>query len=161
MRVGLGASHDGEPRVRVTVDGDPLASLRVAEAMARQPRTVFESAPLASAREQLEATNAVLVVTEDGRLVGILTRADLGKRADVEHGQPLTVGDVAVRNLVITRPEETLRAAVRRMNRLGLRQLPVVATELPARPLGLLRRTDILAAYGRFLTEDKVSITPQ
>ena len=68
----------------------------------RQPSTVLESAPLASVRGLLETTNAVLVVAGNGRLVGILTRADLGKRADVEHGQPLTVGDVAVRNLVIT-----------------------------------------------------------
>ena len=129
--------------------------------MARQPRRVLESAPLASARELLDMTSAVLVVTEDGRLVGILTRADLWKRADVEQGQPLTAGDVAVRNLIVAKPEETLRSAIRRMNRLGLRQLPVVARELPAPPLGLLRRTDILAAYGRFLADDKVRVTPQ
>jgi hypothetical protein len=47
------------------------------------------------------------------------------------------------------------------MNQLGLRQLPVVAAVRPTAPVGLLRRTDILAAYGRFLAGDTVSITPQ
>jgi CBS domain-containing protein len=158
---GTSADRAIERLARASEGGDPLANLRVAEAMVRQPRTVLESAPLASVRDQLETANAVLVVAGDGRLVGILARADLRHRADVEHGQPLSAGDVAVRNLVTVSPEETLSAAVRRMNRLGLRQLPVVAGELPAPPLGLLRRTEILAAYGRFLADDKVTITPQ
>jgi CBS domain-containing protein len=127
--------------------------------MVRQPRTLLESAPLASVREQLESTNAVLIVNAEGRLVGLLARADLANRRDIERGRALTAGDVATRNLVTVAPEETLRTAVRRMNRLGLRQLPVVAAEPPAAPLGLLCRSDVLAAYGRFLSEDQVAAT--
>jgi CBS domain-containing protein len=59
-----------------------------------------------------------------------------------------------VRNVVTAQPNETLRAAARRMSRLGLRQLPVVAGDsADSPPLGLLRRSDILAAYERSLEE--------
>ncbi len=79
--------------------------------------------------------------------MAIVTRADLRERKDREHGRRLTVGDVAVRNLVTARPDESLYTAVRRMSRLGLRQLPVVDADLPSPPLGMLRRSDVLAVY--------------
>jgi hypothetical protein len=41
----------------------------------------------------------------------------------------------------------------RRMTGEGPRQLPVVEGPLPARPVGLLRRSDILAAYERTLAQ--------
>lgn len=129
---------------------DPLIHIRVAEVMLSTPRLVQESAPLARARELLEERGAaLLVVDSQRRLAGIITRADLRDRADREQGRALTVGDVAVRNLVTVRPNESVYTAVRRMSRLGLRQLPVVDRDLPALPLGLLRRSDILVAYER------------
>jgi CBS domain-containing protein len=60
----------------------------------------------------------------------------------------VAAGDVVVRRLVTARPEETLRAASQRMSRLGLRQLPVVP-EGALRPVGLLRRSDMLEAYAQ------------
>ena len=116
--------------------------------MLKTPRTICETEPVANARRLLdERGNALLVVDEQGVLVGIITRSDLNRRGDAERNRTLTVGDVAVRNLITARPNETLRTAVHRMNGLQLRQLPVVAGEQPAPPLGLLRRGDILVAY--------------
>lgn len=127
---------------------DLLATTRVAEVMLATPRLICESDPLFKARELLEERGAALLVVDDqGRLVAIITRADLRERKDREHGRRLTVGDVAVRNLVTTRPDESLYTAVRRMNRLRLRQLPVVDADLPAPPMGMLRRSDVLAVY--------------
>ena len=142
---------------------DPFAVLRVRDAMLKTPRTIRETEPLANARRLLDAWgSALLVVDEQGRLTGIIARSDLGRRMDQVGAQPLTVGDVAVRNLITARPDETLRVAVYRMNRLGLRQLPVVTSDQPSPPfaseqaalraepglpLGLLRRGDILTAY--------------
>ncbi len=124
--------------------------MRVADIMLATPRVVKESAPLSRARGLLEERGAALLVVDDqGRVVGIITRADLRGRADREQGRPLTVGDLAVRNLVTVRPNETVYTAVRRMSRLGLRQLPVVDRDPPALPLGLLRRSDVLVAYAR------------
>ncbi|HKS68862.1 MAG TPA: CBS domain-containing protein, partial [Ktedonobacterales bacterium] len=128
---------------------DPLAATRVAQAMLRTPRTVHETDPLATARQLLEERGASLLVVDDaGRLVGIITRGDLRGWPDCVDGRDVTVGDAAVRRLVTVGPDETLTAAVRKMNRLGLRQLPVVSGPQPAPPLGLLRRSDVLAVYG-------------
>lgn len=70
-----------------------------------------------------------------------------GRMATVRRGRRLTVGDVAVRNLVTAWPNESLYAAVRRMSRLGLRQLPVVDADLPSPPVGMVRRSNVLAVY--------------
>ncbi len=129
-------------------EGDPLTTTRVAEVMLATPRLVRESDPLFKARSLLDERGAALLVVDDlGRLVAIITRADLFERKDREHGRRLIVGDVAVRNLVTARPDESLYTTVRRMSRLGLRQLPVVDADLPTPPLGMLRRSDVLAAY--------------
>ncbi len=133
-----------------TASGDPLALLRVEDVMLATPRLLQESVMVEAARHMLDERGAALmVVDEEGRLTGIVTRSDLRDRDTVEAGRPLTVGEVAVRNLVTARPDETVQVAVRRMSRLGLRQLPVVDGPLPARPRGLLRRSDVFAAYER------------
>ena len=143
------ALSDARREGQASNTADPLQRTKVAEAMLTTPRLVAESSPIAYARRLLEERGAALMVVDDqGRLVGIVTRSDLRGRHDVERGREVRVGDIAVRNLVTARPDETLRTAVRRMNRLGLRQLPVVGNEPPAPPLGLLRRSDVLAVYG-------------
>ncbi|HZC07616.1 MAG TPA: chloride channel protein [Ktedonobacterales bacterium] len=135
---------------------DPLVDITVAEAMLRTPRLISETEPLVNVRAQLdERGRALIVVNADGDLAGIVTRSDLRDRSPVEDGKSLTAGDVAVRRLVTAQPDETLRVAVRRMSRLGLRQLPVVPKDT-LRPAGLLRRSDILEAYGRALNEEQV-----
>jgi chloride channel protein, CIC family len=133
---------------------DPLEQITVAEAMFTSPRLVTETEPLPSVVERLDDHGrALMVVNAAGELVGIVTRADLHGRAVVEGGKALTAGDVAVRRLVTAQPDETLRAAVRRMSRLGIRQLPVVP-QGSTKPAGLLRRSDIMEAYARQIGED-------
>jgi CBS domain-containing protein len=145
---------------RAPVEGDPLVRLTVANAMLRSPRLVPETEPLAGVRARLDHHGrALVVVNANGDLVGIVTASDLRGRSAEEAGRPLMAGDVAVRRLVTARPDETLRSAARRMSRLGLRQLPVVAPD-SARPLGLLRRSDILQAYVHSLGEDTTGPQP-
>jgi CIC family chloride channel protein len=128
---------------------DPLAQATVEAAMAPVADLLVRQAePLAAARERILAAGALLVVDAHGNLVGIVAPFDIQGRPDGEDGRTLTVGEVAVRNVVTARPDETLRAVARRMSRLELRQLPVIATAMPTSPVGILRRSDILAAYG-------------
>lgn len=143
------------PGAPTPVGGDPLARMLVADAMQRDPVALPETASIADVRPLFERRNAALVVNDGGLLVGIVTRADLRRLNGEADGRLSTVGDLAVRNLVTAQPGEPLRTAVRQMSRLGLRQLPVVRGKLPAKPLGLLRRVDILATYSKGLSEAK------
>ena len=143
------SSPAGDDATQPSLAADPLQRTRVRDAMLTTPRLIAEDSPIARARQLLEERGAALMVVDaQGRLVGIVTRTDLRNRRDQEEGRAVTVGDVAVRNLVTARPDDSLRTAVRRMNRFGLRQLPVIRDEQPAPPLGLLRRSDVLAVYG-------------
>lgn len=123
---------------------DSFAVLRVADAMTDAPEMISEATPLARVRERLLEQRAILVADQKGMPGGIVTAADVRGRANGADGSELTAGDVAVYNLVTAQPGEQLRAAIRRMVRLGLQQLPVVSD---GRLVGLLRRSDVLAAY--------------
>jgi CBS domain-containing protein len=131
---------------------DPLTDVSVGAAMSPVAGvTVRQTVALKDARARIEELGAMLVTNAHGNLVGIVTSLDIHGRLDEEVGTPLLVGDVAVRNVVTVRPTETLRAAARRMSRLNLRQLPVIDAHPPTPPIGVLRRSDVLAAYGRAL----------
>ena len=140
------ASPDASLRrlARANTGQDPFTRQRVADAMSAAPEMILATTPLARVRELLVEQRVILVADQKGMLWGILKAGDLRGRANVADGRALTAGDVAVQNLITTQPDEPLRAAVRRMVRLGLQQLPVVSD---GRPVGLLRRSDVLAAY--------------
>jgi CIC family chloride channel protein len=94
------------------------------------------------------------VVNEAGALVGILTTQDI-ERAQADRGNgptELTVGAICTRDLLVTYPDETLGAALRRMSGRDIGRLPVVAQANPRRLLGVLRRTDVIRAYDVALT---------
>ena len=112
--------------------------------MSAPPEMISATTPLARVRELLLERRVLLVADQNGMLWGILKAADVRGRGNSEQGRELTAGDVAVSNVVTAQPNEPLRAAVRRIVRLGLQQLPVVSDR---RLLGLLRRSDVLAAY--------------
>jgi CBS domain-containing protein len=149
-----------------TEHADPLTRLHVSDAMLRTPGMLEDSVPLAAVEERLRTNRSVLVINGRGELVGLIMQTDLRHHIDLQNAEagtekPLTAGLMAVRNLVTAQPNETLRTAIRRMSRAGIRQLPVVDESLPARPVGLLRRSGILAAYERALEEQTAEGTHQ
>ena len=150
----------------------PFAALRVEDAMQRSPAIFEETTPVEALRAAVYREGCALIVDARGKLTGIIATRDLrergavpttsaseaGTEAGTETGKPLLARDVATRNLLIARRRERLRAAVRRMVRAGVRQLPVVEGDQPGQsgssagagaPIGLLRRTDALAAFDR------------
>jgi CIC family chloride channel protein len=84
------------------------------------------------------------VVDEEGGLVGVLTRRDLiGSDSDPS----TTVGSLVHRAPVIVYADSTLRDAADQMVRASVGRLPVVERSEPYRVVGMLSRSDLLAAH--------------
>jgi CBS domain-containing protein len=91
--------------------------------------------------------HAALVVDAEGTLRAIVTQTDLERAADAAD-RP--VDEIAHHNVVVARPDQTVADALAQPGAEGLRQLPVVE-ERDHRlvPVGLLSRSDVVAAYLR------------
>src|ERR1051326_7339756 len=99
---------------------DPLALLRVSEAMDAQFATIPAtmkvtelSDRLARGDQQLTRHQGTLIVDEEGRLKGIITRGDV-VRALEQADRNLTVLDAGSRDLIISYADELLQDAVSR-----------------------------------------------
>jgi CBS domain-containing protein len=130
---------------------DPLRSIPVQAAMSRQFETMAGATPLTRVANRLAASGqyAVLVVDDAGVLAGIATLQDVVRAASADQGER-TIGSIATRHLIVARPNQSVADAVTQPGAEALRQLPVVE-ERDGKPLpvGLLRRSDVVAAYLR------------
>ncbi len=138
--VYTGASQEG----RMVQMKLALAGLRVGQVFSRGVQAVSSSDPLGTAVDMmLEGFQADFPVCEEGRLVGLVTRADL-LRALKEYGPNAPVGRVMRREFPTVTPEDDLFEVHERMTSAGLEAVPVVEE---GQFLGLLTRQDLNEAY--------------
>jgi chloride channel protein, CIC family len=90
------------------------------------------------------------VVDGQGLLVGVVTRRDI-----LDPGTPGTrlVRDLVRRTAAVAFADSTLREAADHMVREGVGRLPVVSRDEPRKVIGMLTRSDLLAAHRRRLEE--------
>ena len=115
----------------------------VRDAMTADPRSSGASASVVeAARLMREQHIGSLPVTEDDRLVGMITDRDITTRVVAESAVPETtsVGDVYSRDLVSVEPNSDLDEALRLMARHQVRRLPVVEND---RLVGIVAQADI------------------
>lgn len=148
----LGLARRGV-RIERGRDIEVLDALRVSEVMQPNVVSLQENDTLQTAADTLLKlrSHGLPVVNEQGDLVGIVALQDM-ERVQAGEGQPLTVGQICTRELLVAYPDETLGAALRRMSVRDVGRLPVVARDNPRRLLGILRRTDMIRAYDVALT---------
>ncbi|MES2505177.1 MAG: chloride channel protein [Verrucomicrobiota bacterium] len=128
---------------------DPLQNLRVGDVMSDDFHTlsdrlsVAELSSLIGSHDPLVSRRqAYLLLNEQGRLSGIVTRGDL-----VRCGNPsLTVLEAGGQNLRVAQAAEPLQHALTRMLQHNIGRLPVVDANEPDRVVGYLGRAEILAA---------------
>ncbi len=122
----------------------------VEKAMSRSVVLMLEGIPMSEARAiavQYDY-NGFPVVTQDGRLVGVLTKGDLLRVAR----EALTNADVwrdpvarwMAHGVLALRAGDSLRTAVEHMVDSGLRSLPVIDQD--QRVIGMVSRNDLLTA---------------
>lgn len=91
------------------------------------------------------------VVDEDDRLIGVVTRRDL-----LEPSSAGALRERIARPPAVVFDDSSLREAADHMVREGVGRLPVVTRDDPERVVGVITRSDILAAHARRLAAESV-----
>jgi len=131
---------------------DPLAVLRVGEVMDRNPPTVPGQMKvseltdlIANGHPELSHRQGTLIVDDEGKLAGIITRGDL-LRAIEKTPNGCTVLEAGSRHLIVTFADEILHDAVTQMVHHDIGRLPVVRRDNPQKIVGYLGRASIMTA---------------
>ncbi len=141
----LGLARKGI-RIERGRDVEVLERITVEEVMTKAPPFLRADMTVRQAMEYMlrERIHGVPVLNQRGELYGIVTLHDL---RDAEIDQDERIGNICSRDLMVTYPDETIGAALRRMAVRDIGRMPVVARENPKLLVGLLRRSDAIRAY--------------
>jgi CBS domain-containing protein len=115
----------------------------VRDAMTDDPRSIGAAESVVEAARLMRDEHiGSLPVTEDKRLVGVITDRDITTRVVAEGAVPdtMSVGDVYSRDLISVEPNNDLEEALQLMARHQVRRLPVVEN---GRLVGMVAQADI------------------
>jgi CBS domain-containing protein len=125
VRGGSGA----EPTVDESIRKDGQMAQSIRDVMTTDPVSLPATASLVEAAECMKQRNiGDVVVTDEGRVCGIVTDRDIVVRAVAEN-RPVdgtTLGDICSKELVTVSPTDTTDDAVRLMREQALRRLVVI-----------------------------------
>ncbi len=142
---------------------DPFELVRVGEVMDKEAPTVPTSMRLGEVANRIAAGDpalcrrqGLLLVDNQQRLAGIITRGDILRALRKNGGENSAVAEAASTELIVTHPDEPLQAALAKMLREEVGRLPVVERAEPTKIVGYLGRAAILSARQRFHEEEHV-----
>ena len=150
--------------VRTEYAADYLSQQLVREAASHPVVMLAADEPLGSVRARLAGAGAGAshqgfpVIDAGARLVGVVTRRDL---FDAAHGPDELVGATVRRPPVVVFGDSTLRDAADHMVLEQVGRLPVVDRENPRRVVGIITRSDLLAAHAPRLRASRNRATPR
>jgi CIC family chloride channel protein len=144
-------------RVPSEYAADFLDQVRVADFAARDVIAFAATDNLAHLREWFASGAAgsqhhgFPVVDAESRLLGVVTRHEI---VDVDRAAELPVEQLIRRAPAVAFDDNSLREAADLMVNQGVGRLPVVSRAAPQQVIGMLTRSDLLAAHARRLNED-------
>jgi len=140
---------------------DPLAILRVEEVMDLDPPVIKEKVKVSELSDLIarhdplvSKRQGTLIVDENERLVGIITRGDVVRALENATNGDLTVLEAGTQSLVVAYPDEILHDAVTKMVRNDIGRLPVVRRNEPHHVVGYLGRAAVMTARLRRVEEE-------
>jgi chloride channel protein, CIC family len=154
-RRGLRIHQDYEPdvqqQVRVFETMDPEvptlpAEMRIGELAER----------IARRDPEVNRHQGMIILDEEGKLCGIITRGDVLRALDKNPEGTMSVLEAGTRDVVVSYPDEVLYEASAKMLRNNVGRLPVVDRHEPRHVVGYLGRPGIMAARLRRLEEEHV-----
>jgi chloride channel protein, CIC family len=139
---------------------DHFELMRVSDAMDDEAQTVPATTLVGELADRIAQNDpsvtlrqAVLILDENGKLAGIITRGDI-VRALQGGGAAKTVLEAGQRELIVTHPNEPLRDAIAKMITNHIGRLPVVDPANLRDILGYLGRANIVSARLREHAEE-------
>ena len=118
---------------------------RVRDLLKRHPITLESETPVVEAARAMQTANVgAVIVTDQGRLVGILTDRDIAVRVVAHGDDPNTtrIADVCSMVLATLSPDDELERAFEIMQRKAVRRMPVVDANRLA--VGILSLGDLM-----------------
>jgi chloride channel protein, CIC family len=138
----------------------------VSETMDHDPPTIRADMPVSElaeriARHEPEVSRhqGMLLLDEEERLVGIITRGDVLRALEADSSGAMNLLNAGTGKMVVTYPDETLHEAAAKMLRNNIGRLPVVDRKDPRHVVGYLGRPEIMAATLHRLDEEHVRET--
>jgi CBS domain-containing protein len=150
-------------RVHQEYEPDILQQVTVAEVMDRTPPTVPPQMRLSELARMIGSGDASLskhqalpIVDEERRLLGIITRGDILRAVSERDPEKTTVLEAGSTDLVVAYEDETVHEAVAKMLRHNIGRLPVVSRSQPDILTGYIGRAEVLKARLYKLHEEHV-----
>ncbi|HEX5218560.1 MAG TPA: chloride channel protein [Verrucomicrobiae bacterium] len=144
---------------------DLFELMRVREVMDPNPPTVLNTLKVSELSDRIAQNDPVLsrrqgtlIVDEQQRLTGIITRGDVVRVLRDPARRDLTVAEAGCTELIVTYPDEPLHQALAKMLQNNIGRLPVVDRDDPTCLVGYLGRTAILSARARLHDEEHVRL---
>ncbi len=142
---------------------DPFELARVREVMDQETPIVPARMKLTELSDRiaqgdpcLSRRQGTLIVDEQNRLVGIITRGDIVRALRQNQADKMTVSEAGTADLVVAFPDEPLHVALTKMLQRGVGRLPVVERNNPGRVVGYLGRAALLSARMRLHEEENI-----
>jgi chloride channel protein, CIC family len=147
-------------RVHQDYEADVLTQVTVAETMEKDAPVIAAGTKVGDVAERIArhdpavARCETLLIQDDGKLVGIVTRGDILRALDKDSTGMIAVEEAGSTNLVVTYPDELVSEAAAKMLHREVGRLPVVDRGDERKVLGYLGRSAIMAARTRRLRDE-------
>ena len=147
-------------RVHQDYEADVLTQVTVAETMEKDAPVIAAGTKVGELAERIArhdpavARYEALLIQDDGKLVGIVTRGDILRALDKDSTGMIAVEEAGSTNLVVTYPDELVSDAAAKMLHREVGRLPVVERGDERKVLGYLGRSAIMAARTRRLRDE-------
>ena len=142
---------------------DPFELARVRDVMDTEVPSVPANMKLSELSDRialgdsdLSRRQGTLIVDDQDRLVGIITRGHIVRALRQKQNSEMTVAEAGSIDLVVAFPDEPLYAALTKMLERDVGRLPVVERKNPGCVVGYLGRAAILSARMKFHEEENI-----